>query len=111
MWTKLPLSSWRNLTIYGNGIFVILAEFWVSELGDSRGYFGWKRPNGSNSPLCYDVRRFLAKFNCFGYNKCVLMFFVTFSVFFVAFHFFWELVLGVVCLVFKDVCLHCIGTA
>ena len=29
---KLPLSSWKNLIIYGSGIFVILVEFWVLEL-------------------------------------------------------------------------------
>ena len=40
MWTKLPLSLWSILIIYDSGIFVILVEFGVSELGDSRGYFG-----------------------------------------------------------------------
>ena len=49
MWKKLPLSTWKSLIIYGSGIFVILVKFGVSDLGDSRGYFGWNRPNDSKS--------------------------------------------------------------
>ena len=54
MWMKLPLSTWKSLIIYGSGIFVILVKFGVSDLGDSRGYFGWNRPNDSKS--CFVVR-------------------------------------------------------
>ena len=40
MWMKLPLSLWKSLTIYDSDIFVILMELRVSDLGDSKGYFG-----------------------------------------------------------------------
>ena len=85
IWTKLPLSLWRNLIVYGSGIFIILVEFWVSDLGDSRGYFGWKRPNDSKSLLCYEVHRFWAEFNCLG--LVIWCFLFLFSICWVSFWF------------------------
>ena len=85
MWTKLPLGLWNILIIYDNDIFVILMKFWVSDLGDSRGYFGWKRPIDSKSLIFSELRRFWAEFNCLGLQIWCFNFYLIYFGFIVGF--------------------------
>ena len=63
-------------------------KFWVSDLSDSRGYFGWKRPIDSKSPLCGVLRRFWAKFNCLGLQIWCFVFYLVYFGFIVGFFWF-----------------------
>ena len=107
MWTKLPLGLWNILIIYDHGIFVILLKFWVLDLGDSRGYFGWKRPIDSKSLFYSELHHFWAEFNCLGLQIWCFDFYLVyfgfivgfFLVFFCLLEFFWVRVL--VAIIFK----------